>query len=56
LADTAFGLTREEMNSLLSAEQFTGRAKEQTEEFLSEAKKTIEVNRELLGINVVISV
>jgi adenylosuccinate lyase len=56
LADTVFGVTEKEMNNLLSAEQFTGRAKEQTEEFLSEVKKVLETNKELLGVDVRITV
>ena len=55
-ADTAFGITAEEINALLCAEQFTGRAKEQTEEFLNEVRPFLEANREFLGIDVKISV
>ena len=36
LADPAFGLTEADMDGLLSAGQFTGRATEQTEEFLAQ--------------------
>jgi adenylosuccinate lyase len=56
LADPAFGLTGEKINRLLAGEQFTGRAKEQTEEFLSEVRKVLETNRELLGVDVIITV
>jgi adenylosuccinate lyase len=56
LADAAFGITEKEINNLLSAEQFTGRAKEQTEEFLSEVKNVLEANKELLGVDVKITV
>jgi len=56
LADSSFGITEKEMNNLLSAEQFTGRAKEQTEEFLSEVKNVIDKNKELLGVDVKITV
>jgi len=56
LADTTFGMTEKEMNNLLSAEQFTGRAKEQTEEFLSEVKNILDKNKELLGVDVKITV
>ena len=55
-ADSAFNVTEEELNELLCAEKFIGRAKEQTEEFLSEVKTVIENNKELLGIKVKISV
>jgi adenylosuccinate lyase len=56
LADSSFGMTEKEMNNLLSAEQFTGRAKEQTEEFLAEVKNVIDKNKELLGVDVKITV
>jgi len=56
LADSSFGMTEKEMNNLLSAEQFTGRAKEQTEEFLSEVKNVLDKNKELLGVDVKITV
>ena len=56
IADTAFNMTAEEINTLLCAEHFTGRAKEQTEEFLNEVALILETNNELLGIDVKISV
>ncbi|WP_461256281.1 adenylosuccinate lyase [Treponema sp. R80B11-R83G3] len=56
LADEVFGITEKEMNNLLSAEQFTGRAKEQTEEFLSEIKIVLDKNKEFLGVDVKITV
>jgi adenylosuccinate lyase len=56
LTDKTFGVTEEEINSLLAAEQFTGRAKEQTEEFLTEVKKVLDANRELIGVEVKIKV
>lgn len=56
IADTAFGISAEEINGLLKAEQFTGRAKEQTEEFLTEVKMVLDKNRELLGVDVQIKV
>ena len=56
LADKTFGLTEEEMNSILRAEQFTGRAREQTEEFLSEVTLVLESCHELLGVDIKISV
>ncbi|MCL2014490.1 MAG: adenylosuccinate lyase [Oscillospiraceae bacterium] len=55
-ADTAFNISEEEIIKLLSAGQFTGRAKEQTEEFLIEVKAIIDKNRELLGENIQITV
>jgi adenylosuccinate lyase len=56
LTDKTFGVTEEKINSLLAAEHFTGRAKEQTEEFLTEVKKVLEINRELIGVEVKIKV
>ena len=49
-ADAAFGIIADELNVLLRAEQFTGRAKEQTEEFLSEVGYVLDANKELLGV------
>lgn len=54
--DAAFGVSGEELNHLLRAEQFTGRAKEQTEAFLCEVRVILEANREHLGADVKISV
>ena len=56
LGDAAFDLTKTEINSILIAERFTGRAKEQTEEFLSEVKTILDTNNELLGMDVCINV
>jgi len=56
LSDAAFNITKEEINGLLAAENFTGRAAEQTAEFLSEAKAVLDANKELLGVEVKISV
>jgi adenylosuccinate lyase len=55
--DASFNVTHEELFSLLNAENFTGRAKEQTEEFLSgDVKRVLEANKEFLGADAVISV
>jgi len=54
--DTAFGVTREELNNLLQAEQFTGRAEQQTEEFLKEVRKILDANGEFLGADARVSV
>ncbi|MBQ1351525.1 MAG: adenylosuccinate lyase, partial [Oscillospiraceae bacterium] len=55
--DPRFGLTMEEIQALLPFEKFTGRAKEQTEEFLSEyVQPTLEKHAALLGIAVSINV
>jgi len=54
--DPSFGVTYDELQNLLNAELFTGRAKEQTEEFLREARKILDDNKELLETDVKISV
>lgn len=56
LSDPLFGLTGEELERLMDAGQFTGRAKEQTEEFLAAAAPVLEQNRELLGVDISITV
>jgi adenylosuccinate lyase len=56
LSDASFGLSEEDINGLLSAEKFTGRANEQTGEFLSEVRATLEANKEILGIEIKITV
>jgi adenylosuccinate lyase len=56
LNDTAFNLTENEMNGILRAEQFTGRAKEQTEEFLPEVRTVLDANNGHLGAEVTITV
>ena len=57
LNDSRFGLTAEELYRLLDVHSFTGRAKEQAEEFLNEyVKPVLKANEELLGIDVVIKV
>jgi adenylosuccinate lyase len=56
VADAALGVSWEELRGLLCAEQFTGRAKEQTEEFLSEVRTILSPNKELLGVEVSIVV
>ena len=55
-SDPAFDLSKEELRGLLQPEQFSGRAKEQTEEFLSDVRKILELNKEQLGIEVKISI
>ncbi len=56
LADTAFNITMNELESVMKSEQFTGRAKEQTEEFLAEVKPTLEKSQKLLGMDIRITV
>ena len=54
--DSSFGITLGELDSLLNAEHFTGRAKQQTEEFLTEVKKILDSNKDFLGAAADISV
>lgn len=54
--DKTFNITQKEMDNILSAENFTGCAKEQTEEFLADVKKILDENKQLLGVNVAIKV
>jgi len=55
--DKAFNLTREELDGIVNNfGAFTGRAKEQTEEYLAEVKKILEKNKKLIGFEAKISV
>jgi adenylosuccinate lyase len=56
LNDKVFRLSGEELNDLLRADGFTGRAGEQTEEFLSEVKSVLEKHKGLLGLDIKIRV
>jgi adenylosuccinate lyase len=56
LNDKTFNISEQEMKDILNAENFCGRAKEQTEEFLSEVKPVLDSNRDLLGVKVNIKV
>ena len=56
LNDKTFDISEQEMKDILNAENFCGRAKEQTEEFLSEVKPVLDSNRDLLGVQVNIKV
>lgn len=55
-SDPIFKLNENELNGLLSAENFTGRAKEQTEEFLIVVNEILKENLSLLGYNADIKV
>lgn len=56
-ADSAFGLTREEILAVMKPENFVGRAPEQVSDFLNEyVYPIIEKNKELLGVKVEINV
>ncbi len=56
LKDESFKITEAEMQELLSAENFCGRAKAQTEDFLREVKSVLEANSDLVGVQVQIKV
>ena len=56
-ADSIFGVTIEELNSLLNPQNYTGRAPRQTEDFINEVVKPIlseydDIPRETAEINV----
>jgi len=55
LSDKAFNLTADELSKIMNAEQFIGRAKEQTEEFLQTITEILDANCENLGMEVEIS-
>lgn len=56
-ADPAFNLTLEELQNTMDPAKYTGRAKEQTEEFLAEVIQPIlEENKDLLGVQAEITV
>ena len=54
--DKEFGITKKEINDLLIAGQFTGRAKEQTEEYLEVVKKILKANKDLIGVDININI
>jgi adenylosuccinate lyase len=56
LADEAFGLTKDELDELLDAGYFTGRAEQQTEEFMQQVGFILHENKDLIGVDVQISV
>ena len=56
LNDKVFRLSEDELNDLLRADGFTGRAGEQTEEFLSEVRSVLEKHKGLLGLDIKIRV
>ncbi|MDE6026166.1 MAG: adenylosuccinate lyase [Lachnospiraceae bacterium] len=56
-ADSAFGMTKEEITALLEPINFVGRAPQQTDEFLTEIVKPIlDANKEILGVKAEINV
>ena len=55
--DPSFGLTLEEINSVMKPENFVGRSPEQVEDFLCEViAPVLEENKDLLGVEVEINV
>ena len=49
-ADPEFGLSREEIESFMQPEFFTGRSASQVEEFVAQVvKPVLEANKEILG-------
>ena len=56
-ADPAFGMSREQLDSLMKPENFIGCAKEQTEKYLKEVVgPVLEANSDLIGLNAEINV
>ena len=56
-ADPSFNMTLEELKKIMDPSKYTGRAKEQTEEFLQEVVAPIlEKNKDLLGVKADIKV
>lgn len=56
LEDAAFGLTQGELDALMRAEGFTGRAEQQTAVYLAEVRGALAENNALLGADVHIKV
>ena len=48
-ADPVFGLTREDIDGIISEGGFTGRAEEQTEEYLGQVREVLAVNAAAIG-------
>lgn len=56
-ADPAFRISLEELKASMDPSRYTGRAKEQTEEFIAEViQPVLDENRELLGMKAEINV
>ena len=56
-ADPAFNMTLEELKSTMDPAKYTGRAKEQTEEFIQEVVQPIlDANKDILGLKADIKV
>lgn len=56
-ADPAFRISLEELKASMDPSRYTGRAKEQTEEFIAEViQPVLDENREMLGMKAEINV
>ena len=56
MADDTFGLSEAEIAQIMNADNFTGRATEQTEEFLAVIGEILDANKDYMGVDVSISV
>lgn len=57
LADERFGITKEEIDSIINVENFVGCAPEQTESFIKDnILPVIEANKDLIGVDIKINV
>jgi adenylosuccinate lyase len=54
--DKIFNIAESEISDIMSAENFTGMAKEQTEKFLKEVRTILDSNKDLLGVKININV
>ena len=56
VADPAFGLTKETAAQILDARKYTGRAPQQTEEFVGEVQNILQKYQDLMGVTVELKV
>lgn len=56
VADPAFGLTKEAADQILDARKYTGRASQQTEEFVGEVQDILQKYQDLMGVTVELKV
>lgn len=56
VADPAFGLTKEAAAQILDARKYTGRALQQTEEFVGEVRDILQKHQDLMGVTVELKV
>ena len=56
-ADSAFGMTMEQLQAIMKPENFVGRSPEQTEEFITEyVQPVLDENKDILGMKAEINV